>query len=237
MKISTLQACIITFLIALIVLGLDHYIISIPRYICYILITISVVGISTIFVWNYFKHRTSKPTNVQDIAPDDAPQASEEPLPDFITADTIEKLREKSGVRPLRDTENELSLYHLPKGVFGWIESYKLNTPQFWIKDSLLGPDHPGLPLSTKLFQKKRFSSAVEIHKTETGALNIVAFVSEESRIFLENPSRREAIKVVLVFRNYKNYDQTISIPRDRLKHWESRSFGDNEPVADVWVA
>ncbi len=234
MKISNLQACIIGLLLTLIGAGLKYYNISVPGY---ILIAVGVVGIPTIFVWNYFKHRTSKSTHVQDIVSNDAPQASEEPLPDFITAETIEKLREKSGVRPLRDTENELSLYQLPKGVFGWVESYKLNTPRFWIQNSLLGTDHPVLPLSTKLLQKKRFGNEVEIHKTETGAFNIVAFVSDESRIFLENPSRREAIKVVLVFRNYKNYDQPISIPRDRLKHWESRSFGDNEPVADVWVA
>ena len=234
MKISNLQACIIGLLLTLMGTGLNHYNISVPGYIS---IAVGVVGIPTVFVWNYFKQRTSKPPKVQDTAPGEAPQAREEPLPDFITAETIEKLREKSGVRPLRDNENELSLYHLPKGIFGWVESYKLNTPRFWMQNSLFGPDHPVLPLSTKLSQKNRFGNEVEIHKTDTGAFNIVAFVSEEGRMFLEDPSRGEAIKVVLVFRDYKNYDQPISIPRDRLKHWESRSFGDNEPVADVWVA
>lgn len=152
-------------------------------------------------------------------------------------AETIEKLREKNGVRPLRDTENELSLYYLPKGVFGWVESYKLDSPRIWMEDSLFGPDHRVLPLSIKLFQKRRFGNEVEIHKSDTGTFNVVAFVSDETRVVLENPSRKDAIKVVVVFRHYKNYDQPIGIHRERLEYWESRSFGDGEAVADAWVA
>jgi len=233
-KISNLQACIIGLLLTLIGAGLKYYNISVPGY---ILIAFGVVGIPTIFIWNYFKHRTSIPAHVQDIAPDNVSQESEEPLPDFIMAESVEKLREKQGVRPMRDTENELSLYHIPKGVFGWVESYKLNSPLIWTEDSLFGQDHRVLPMSAKLSQKRRYTNEVEIHKSDTGTVNVVVFVSDETRIRLEDPSRKDAIGVVVVFRLYKNYHQPIAIPRERLTYWESRSFGDNEPVADVWVA
>jgi hypothetical protein len=168
---------------------------------------------------------------------EDKPQATVEPLPNFIMAESVEKLREKQGVRPMRDTENELSLYHISKGVFGWVESYKLNSPRIWMEGSLFGPDHRVLPMSTKLSQKRRYTNEVEIHKSDSGTVSVVVFVSDEPRMQLEDPSRRDATRIVVVFRLYKTYHQPIAIPRERLEYWESRSFGDNEPVADVWIA
>jgi len=58
MKASNLQACIIGILLTLIGGGLKYYDISVPGY---ILITVGVVGIPIIFIWNYFTHKTMKP--------------------------------------------------------------------------------------------------------------------------------------------------------------------------------
>lgn len=166
-----------------------------------------------------------------------APQADiKTELPPILFGEGVEGVRVLNGVRQLKNCENDLDLYHLPNGVFGWVEAYKLNSPQYWIPDSpLFTPDFLVLPSTTQIGKGEKPSSTVEIHKAHDGMVRILSFVDESTCHQLQQPSRVNPIRVLL-FRQYQEYRYAVSIPRDRLQWFSHRSFGDGEAVADATV-
>ena len=167
----------------------------------------------------------------------DTPQvATKTELPSIRFGHSVEDLRTTNAVRELTNSENDLSLYHLPSGVFGWVEAYKLDSPQLWLPDSPLGPDFLVLASGTQIRKSKKSNSEVEIHKAQDGTVRLLAFVNDSTRLQLQQPSRANPIQVLLLFRQYEQYQYAVSIPRDRIRWFRHRSFGDGETVADASV-
>jgi hypothetical protein len=156
--------------------------------------------------------------------------------PAIKSAYTAEEIRVMNGVRELTNSENELNLYRLPNGVYGWVEAYHLNSPELWIPNSPFGPDHLVLASNTKLRKIRKWNGDVEVHKDKDGVVRILAFINDSSRIELQQPIRTEPIRVLLAFRNYEECRHAVSIPRERIRSFHHRNFGDDETVADACV-
>jgi hypothetical protein len=157
-------------------------------------------------------------------------------LPSILFGTSINDLRTTNAVRQLTNSENELNLWALPNGVFGWVESYKLDPPTLWMPGSTFAPDFPVAASSTCLRTTKKWTEDVEIHKARDGTVRISAFVNDATRLQLQQPSRSTQIQVLLAFQEYKEYRFAASIPRDRIQQFNHRTLDDGEPIADATI-
>jgi hypothetical protein len=157
-------------------------------------------------------------------------------LPSILFGTNINDLRTTNAVRQLTNSENELSLQALPNGVFGWVESYKLDSPTLWMPGSAFAPDFPVAASSTCLRTTKKRTEDVEIHKARDGTVRISAFVNDATRLQLQQPSRSTQIQVLLAFQDYKEYRFAASIPRDRIQRFNHRTLDDGESIADATI-
>lgn len=179
---------------------------------------------------------SESPTAVDDIAKTRRAVARQE-LPPIRVGNTIDDIRRVNRVRELINSENNLSLYQLPNGVYGWVEAYHLDSPAIMVSNSPFGPDFLVAASSTQLRRHKEWHSDVEVHKDREGIVRIVAFVNDCSSLQLQQPSRTDRVQLLLTFREYEDYRFPVSIPRDRFKWFRHRSFADGEPVADAQIA
>ena len=99
-------------------------------------------------------------------------------LPEFRVADSIDDLRENTQVRQLISEENQLSLWELPNGIFGYIESYKLDTPPMRLIDKTFIDNNFILNKGLHLLQNPSFGNFVEIHKSGNGNIYLVGFIT-----------------------------------------------------------
>lgn len=220
---------------------LANYIAGIPvwtKYLFYVWIMYSAVLLVALFAVN--PNSTSSGSN-QEIADSQSSEAeggadlgSDTPLPKALSAPSIYDMRKRTEVRGLRTSENDMALYNLPNGIYGWVQAYQLNTPKIRVLNSPFDSGHPVIPMSLKVAQNKDFAESLELHKALNGTIYVIAYVTDQMRAHIENPSRSESVKTVLVFRKYNEYDQLLAVPRDRLLYWSQRQFGDGEVVADV---
>ena len=113
-------------------------------------------------------------------------------LPPIGFASTVEGLQLENGVRELTNSENDLSLYQLPNGVMGWVESYELDSPTFWVQNAFSGSDFLVAPSVTQLRKSKSFKTDVEIHKDQYGIVRILAYINESTKLILQDPKRSD---------------------------------------------
>lgn len=160
-----------------------------------------------------------------------------EQLSGFQTADSIEILRQSSGVRSLTEQENQLPLWELPDGVFGYVEAYKFNTPEMRILDRSDIERNFALNKYLQLCQSPVFNGYAEIHKSKNNNISLICFVTEEDRILLQNPSRTESVKLTVSLTKTQKRNRVIAIPRERLEYWRQRMLGDGECVGDARIS
>jgi len=160
-----------------------------------------------------------------------------EHLLEFQTADSIEMLRQNNGVRPLIREENQLTLWELPDGVFGYIEAFKLNlSGGRWVDTSDIERNF-ALNKYLQLCQNPVFNRYAEIHKSKNGNISLICFVTEEDRILLQNPSRFELVELTVSLTKTQKRNRVIAIPRERLEYWRERSLSDGECVGDARIS
>lgn len=158
-------------------------------------------------------------------------------LPKFLTADSLDAIRESTNVRKLRSSENQMTLWELPDGIFGYLEAYKIDTPSMRMINESLIEENFSLNKNLCLLQDPISRDFAEIHKAENGQLYLVGFVTEEDRIALQNPVRSESIKTVVSLKQHEKRSQVIAIPRERLEWWRHRQLGDGECIGDARVS
>ena len=158
-------------------------------------------------------------------------------LPEFRIADSIKDLRENTQVRQLTSEENQLTLWELPNGVFGFIEAYKLDYPSMRIINKAFIDDNFILKKSLLLVQRPTFGNFVEIHKFGNGNIYLVGFVTEEDRITLQNPLRSQSTKIVISISKHEKRNIVVAIPRERLEWWRQRELGDGQYIGDAIIS
>lgn len=158
-------------------------------------------------------------------------------LPAIRFASTVDQARAISNVRPLTNQENELSIYALPKGIYGWVESFRINSPQIWTcHNDGYGPDYLVASSGAKLKQFPQFGGDIEVHKALDGVVSLVGYLPEYARISLQQSNRVEPINLTIALRMHGDFSEVVLLPRDRLLFFKSRQFGDGEAVADIRV-
>jgi len=206
---------------------------------------LSVLSIVFLMKRRSSKQKAEKPTSeVRCLSPAalDIPipgNIPRESLPAFHTADSIEKLRQQGGARPLTNEENQLSLWELPDNVFGYAEAYKLNSPQVrWrmINESDIEQNFL-LNKDLCLYRNPLNTECVEIHKYKDCSIHLACYVTEEDRIALQNPSRSEPVKVTVSLDRTPKRNKIIAIPRERLIYWRQRILGNGEHVVDATIS
>jgi hypothetical protein len=158
-------------------------------------------------------------------------------LPELCIADSIKDFRENTQVRQLTSEEKQLTLWELPNGVFGFIEAYKLDYPSWRIIKKAFIDDNFILKKILLLVQKPTFGNFVEIHKSGSGHIYLVGFVTEEDRITLQNPLRSQSTKIVISISKHKKRNIVVAIPRERLEWWRHRKLGDGQCVGDAIIS
>lgn len=160
------------------------------------------------------------------------------------TADSIEMLRQNTGVRPLIREENQLTLRELPDGVFGYIEAFIFNTPQMRViirsNIEIMFDLNKGLHLCQNPMSNgyaEMSNGYAEIHKSQNGNIYLICFVTEEDRILLQNPSRFESVKLTVSLTKTQKRNRVIAIPRERLEYWRQRRLSDGEYVGDARIS
>lgn len=195
-----------------------------------------------VFVGLFFIGKRVREEADNGIPEDDAPELplSESPvqqLKPIRFGQSVTDLRTEDGVRELTNSENDLRLYHLPNGVYGWQGSFKIETPSLRI---LLPKEErpPAVAESdTQLRKIERWRDDVEIHKDREGTIRIVGFVTDSTRLALQRPTRNEPVELIMTFREYGEYKCALSIPRERFSWFAHREFADGEEIADAKVA
>jgi len=182
-----------------------------------------------------FSPKQSTPSATLDIPiPENIPK---EHLLEFQTAASIEILRQNSGVSPLTKEENQLTLWELSDGVFGYVEAYKFDTPEWRLIDTSDIESNFALNKNLHLYQNAMFNGCAEIHKSQDGNIYLICFVTEEDRILLQNPSRSESVKLTVSLTKTQKRNRVIAIPRERLEYWRQRMLGDGEYVGDARIS
>lgn len=126
---------------------------------------------------------------------------------------SLEKLRDRNAVRTLRATEEDAMLSTLPNGVYGYVG------------DSLVRI-HLELDRvdEMKLMKSKKSSSYVEIHKTALGDILVIVYATEGDVTRLEDPTRKEAMEMFVLYRSDGEYKHLVAIPTSRLLTWDDRN-------------
>lgn len=190
--------------------------------------------LSQSFPQKHQKQSTSADSTIDISIPGHIPRVQ---LPEFRTADSLQALREDTEVRQLKSEENQMSLWELPNGVFGYIEAYKIDTPPMRFIDKTFIENNFDLNKGLHLLQQPIFGDFVEIHKSKNGNIYLVGFVTEEDRIALQNPSRSESVKIVVSLTKHKKRNKVIAIHRERLEWWRHRELGDGECIGDARIS
>jgi hypothetical protein len=184
------------------------------------------------------QEQRSSPVTVDIPIPGHIPR---ERLPQVQAADSIDDLRRQAGVRPLTSEENELSLGELPDGVFGFVEAYKLNSPQLqggWrILDTSNIEQNFLLNKYLLVYQNPPYTEKIEIHKCKDSGIYLVCHTTEEDRIALQNPSRSQSIRITVSLESTPKRNKVVAIPRERLLYWRLRTLGDGEQVSDAMIS
>jgi len=157
--------------------------------------------------------------------------------PSVHLSNSIEELRSLEEVRELTNSENELNLYQLPNGVYGWVESHKLDTPNLWIPDAPFAEDSFAIPSSIQLRKEKKWGNDIEVHKDKDGVVRVQAFITDNTRLQLQKPNRAEVLSLTVVFRAYSEYKFIASLPRESVESFKHREFSDSETAADIRVS
>lgn len=125
---------------------------------------------------------------------------------------TVEEVRERNNVRSLRATEESAMLSNLPGGVYGYVNSGSVG----------LHVDIDRVE-TLKLRKSKSQIFNVEVHKTSSGKILMIAYVSEVDVTRLLDPTRTETAEIFVVFEPKNEYKYLIALPASSLLVWNDR--------------
>jgi hypothetical protein len=125
-------------------------------------------------------------------------------------------MRARLGLRPLAAIEVGLRAVGVPDGTFFFI-------PGSWLSSLE----------SAEVSANANWIEAVEIHKTTSGDLSFLGYVSPTVATKLADPLAR--LQVTVFVRPWAEHAQLVSVPRGRVAALEYRSFQDGY-LADVTV-
>jgi hypothetical protein len=127
----------------------------------------------------------------------------------LITAESIDELRQKNGVRQLLPLENDLRLSRLPNGVYGYTVPWQIEQ----------------LKSDDKVSRECGGTSVVEVHKSVEGHIFLLGFVSQTDLIALQDPSRKTQTDIIVFFSKYSEFDKLVAIPVERIVFLDHRDI------------
>ncbi len=157
------------------------------------------------------------------------PNFSRDPSAPFIlTAETLERLRERTGVHPMSARDNDRHLSRLPNGVFGYAVPWIINSDSTGVVggtgvERLSLGDKPGGTL------------VMEVHKAASGVIYIVGYTDRRHATLLEQPQGAMKLEIELFFSPYEEFDAPVAIPVERIMLSQNRSV-DRAYVNDMEV-
>ena len=169
-------------------------------------------------------------------------------LHDFITEETLEKLRTTTGVSLIAPVQNQLTLRELPGGIYGYSDLGEIHVPLsslagFFYPVGMVPPvrDEDWLLVQDSLTLRRRqvlglLRGDIEVHKATSGCVYVVAFVPSEAFLLLTRPNLPVDTKVPTILRLTPRTtgDHLIAIPRERLCSWRPRSLENGEWIVDA---
>lgn len=137
----------------------------------------------------------------------------------IICVESLEEIRLTTGVRPILDIEEGLSINQLPNGIYGYAVPWILNTDPVGVVG--------GTGVDKMSLSRRSFGTAeMEIHKATDGAIYIVGFACRADIIRLQNPSRNDPAHAMIFFGPHEEFSQALAIPASHLKEFKFRSIG-----------
>ncbi|MFF0778694.1 hypothetical protein [Streptomyces sp. NPDC003720] len=151
------------------------------------------------------------------------------------SADDIDQLRSRYGVRRISEAEDGLSLHELPFNTFGFTTPWALNDIfagfGFTKRRRALNSIKHRLDLASS----PGGTVVLEVHHLQGGAVEVVGYTSAEEAIKLCNPVRAIPYDLTLYMDATNTKVRPVAIPVCLIRRWKQRSIRGHY-VADVTV-
>ncbi len=120
----------------------------------------------------------------------------------------LNKIRSDNGVRQLLPLEDGLKIIDLPNGVYGFIVSWGLSKN---LAEITIHKNNGG-------------TVEMEIHKTKTGEIYVIGFMSQAEKIRLNN-IRKTILEFHFFLEKFEEYKYLVSIPLDSIYSSDKRDI------------
>lgn len=148
--------------------------------------------------------------------------------PFIITAETVERLRELTGVHPLGERDSGRPLSRLPNGVYGYTVPWMINTDGSGVVGGT-GVEkitlHPG----------SGGTGVMEIHKAGSGGIYVVGYTDQPRIAQMVAPGDATKVEIELFFAPFEEFDTPLAIPVERIMSSTNRSVS-HEYVNDMEI-
>lgn len=139
--------------------------------------------------------------------------------PVVITAETMERLRELTGARPLGERDSGRPLSRLPNGVYGYTTPWMINTDAAGVVGGT------GVERIT-LEPRSGGTLVMEIHKARSGGVYVVGYTDQQHVAQMATPGEATKIEIELFFAPNEEFDTPLAIPVERIMSSDQRSMG-----------
>ena len=137
-------------------------------------------------------------------------------LPSIDTAQTVEELRTLHDVQRMRPIDDERNIADIPGGIYGFAVPWMLNSNS----SDVVGGTGVG---RLTLVNQSAGTLMMEVHKTSSGQIYIIGYLSLEDVQHITNPGM-DSLELTLFMQPVQIYTVPIAIPIQRLLNSRFRS-------------
>jgi hypothetical protein len=156
------------------------------------------------------KHNAKKSQDTSSQVRPQPEQQQDSPIFRVDPTSSVEAIRSANGVRPLRTLEEDVDIRKLPNGIFGFTDAFVLEYS----------------PEDLTLYPEKAGSEMLEIHKSATGGIFMIGFVSQSAQHVLDNPSQTQSFDIQVFCKPYNEFVNPVPISLSRIMSCEYRTIG-----------
>jgi len=136
---------------------------------------------------------------------------------------SVQELRTKQQVRELTELESGSNILKIPNGAYGFMHPFNDLTIATGLERTSLRRLSDGLDIW-------------EVHKTQDSRISLLGFVSEQDRLRLLGPQRKEPIEILFFAQSYREFNNVLTIPSERIKKLDARRLNGGPLVIDMTV-
>jgi hypothetical protein len=174
-----------------------------------VLVVLAIFAILLVIL-NQGKHKAKRLQNTSSQERPQSEQQQDVPIFRVDPTSSIEAIRSANGVRPLRTLEEDVNIRKLPNGVFGFSDPFDLAYAQ----------EH------LSLYPEKVYLEMFEIHKSATGGIFMIGFISQSAQYVLDDPSQTQPFDIQVFCNPYDEFVNPVAISLSRIMSCEYRTIG-----------